>query len=370
MTVPGEGVGITDRVANVTISKWFKSMSDQAKQKHAFLHMLDKKKGIHMGCSGGDMVWPVEYKYADIKPHVDGALKTADRKTLTFDARLPWRGYESDEVWTLMEKLQNGGESAMVKLFKTREKKIKKGLHQQLGREWFKDGAATGNEHTFHGAESLFSGIGVQTAADKFATSLSSTYAGKSCSYTSLKSNATKGTDEEYGAWSGVLVNTNRNPGAGTRAWEDYADEYIRAGVLEAARGQDQEDRTDIILLAKEYYEELLNILDDKERISYRRGENVAMVKAGFTDFVEVDGVQIGWDFGMESHKTDANGDECQGYGFNMDQVGLYMLNESALWDSKTQWVMDYAAMRCYFWCLGNLRFEGPRHVLKFAAIS
>jgi hypothetical protein len=367
MAVAGDGVGVTDRVANVTISRWFKRLSDQAFQKWAFLKMLESKKRCFYGQSGGEMRWPVVYRYADVEAWVDGQPGGFQRNTFTFDAYLPWRGYRSNEAWSIKEELENGGEFGLVKLFKNREAFVKKGLYKKMGGEWFKDGAATGNEHTFHGAETLFSGIGAQTDANRLTTSFTSTYAGTSCSYTSLKSNAVAGTDEEYGVWSGIGVNTNRNPGTGIRAWEDYADEYIRTGVIEASYGDAQEDRTDMILLSKTSYEQLLNILDDKERIPFKRGEDVGMVKAGFTNFVEIDGVQVGWDFGMEAHTTDANSDVVHGYGFNFDEMGLYMLNKSALWDSKSGFSLDYASQRVLYWCLGNLRFESPRHVLKFA---
>ena len=63
--MPGQGVGVTERVAQVTISKWTKKVSDLAVQKFAFSAMLKSKGKIKYGCKGGEIRWPVRYRDPD-----------------------------------------------------------------------------------------------------------------------------------------------------------------------------------------------------------------------------------------------------------------------------------------------------------------
>jgi len=371
MAGTGVGVGVSQRVALTTIAKWMKKLSVQTTQKYALLKKLQMHGNIEYGCHGGELRWVVKYRDHDLAGHVDGAPKQFQRVKTTFNAALPWRGYESSDVITLKEKYEHGGQEAVVQIFNNREALIRDGLQRQLGREWFKDGNATGNEQTFHGIESFGSMTG-QTAADELATTLNDTYAGTSTSYTSLKSNAVKGTDEEYGVWSPVVVNSNRTPSGGSlRNWEDYADEYIRLGLIEADYGGVAGEMVDLVLLTKTAFRQFLNIADDKERINLSRGSELEMVRLGFKNAVELDGVPVMWDNGIAA--TDGASDTVYGYGFNCSKVKLKILGGSkskSLFNARVTWNDDYAATRLYFHLLGNLCFESPRHFIKFAAIS
>jgi len=370
MAGTGVGVGVSQRVALTTIAKWMKKLSEQTQEKYAFLKKLQQHNNIEYGCSGGELRWVVKYRDHDLAGHIDGAPKQFQRIKTVFNAALPWRGYEASDVITLQEKYEHGGKEAVVEIFNNREKLIREGLQRQLGREFYKDGNATGNEQTFHGIESFMSMTG-QTASDELATTLNDSYAGTSTSYTSLKSTAIKGTDEEFGVWSPVLVNTNRTPSGGSqRSWENYADEYIRLGLLEADRGGVAGEMIDLILLTKTSFRQLLNVLDDKERLAVMRGDS-EMAKFGFKNAVSLDGVDCMWDAGIAS--TDAASDTVHGYGFNMSKVKLKVLGgakSKSLFNARVTWNDDYAATRLYFHLLGNLCFESPRHFVKFADIS
>lgn len=366
----GEGVGVSQRVALTTIAKWMRALSKQTTQKYAFLSLLQSKGGIEYGCSGGQLRWGVKYRDHDLSAHIDGAPKQFAKVKTLFNAFLPWTGYESSEVITLQEKLEHGGSEAMIEIFAGREKQMREGLLRQMGREWFKDGNAVGST-SFHGIES-FCSVGGQTAADELATAPNDTYAGKSTAYTSLKATAVKGTDEEYGVWSPVIVNTNRTPSGGSlRTWEEYADEYLRLGIIEAQYGTTQEENLDLILLTKTAYRQFVNVVDDKERINIKRGSDAALTALGFSGALEFDGVSIMWDQGIAA--TDGQSNTVHGYGFNVDQMGLKILGggkRKTLFGAKVTWNDDYASDRIYMFLLGNLCFYSPRRHVKFCDIS
>lgn len=369
MAGTGVGVGVSQRVALTTIAHWARKLSQQTLEKYVFLKKLQQHGNIEFGKNGGELRWVVKYRDHDLTGYTDGAPKAFQKVKTVFNAALPWRGYESSDVITYQEKLEHGGEEAVVDIFNSREKLIREGLQRQLGREWFKDGNAAGNERTFHGVESFMSMTG-QTASDELATTPNDSYAGTSTAYTSLKATAVKGTDEEYGVWSPVIVNANRTPAGGSlRDWENYADEYIRLGILEAEHGATAGEMLDLILLTKTAYRQLLNILDDKERVAVQRG-TCGMADFGFKG-ISVDGVDCMWDFGVPS--TDGASNAVYGYGLNMSKVCLKVLGNKkskSLFKAKVTWNDDYAATRLWFALLGNLQFDSPRHFVKFAAIS
>lgn len=370
MAGTGVGVGISQRVALTTIAKWSRKLHTETIDKFLFLRKMREHGNIEYGCHGGEVRWVVKYRDHDISGYIDGAPKQFQKIKTTFNAALPWRGYESSDVITYQEKLEHGGTEAVVEIFNNREQLIRDGLQRQLGREWFKDGNASGNERRFHGIESFGSSTG-QTANDELATTPNDSYAGTSTSYTSLKSGAVNGTDEEYGVWSPVIVNTNRTPTSGTlRNWENYSDEYIRLGLIEADRGGYAGEQIDLILLTKLAFRQLQNVLDDKERLAVSRGKS-EMAKFGFGAVMSIDGVDCMWDRGIAA--TDGSSKVVSGYGFNMSKVKLKLLGgkkSKSLFTAKVTWNSDYASTRIWMACLGNLCFISPRHFIKFAAIT
>lgn len=363
----GEGIGVSQEAAAVTLANWAKSVGQLTTNKFAFTAALKNKKKIKYKQDGGEIRWPIRYRDHDIQAYTDMGTKTYVKTPTLKNANLEWRGFESTEAVTLMEKKQNRGKSAVVKIFKDRAQHVREGLMRRLGERWHKDGNSTAGvaENRFHGIESFGSFTG-QTATDKLATTPNDTYAGQGTGYTSLKSDATAG-ETEYGAWSPVIVNCNRTVGS-TRAWADFADAYLRSGILEASRGAMAEDNLDLILLNKSAYEDLLNIADDKERLVFERGDPLELVKMGFRQFVELDGVMVGWDFGVPA--ADESGNVVHGYGYNCDRMELKMLNDESLWELHSNFGMGQGADLMLFVSLGNLKFDSPRYHAIFKELS
>ncbi len=379
--MPGQGIGISKRVAQTTIAKWGQLVSEQTEQRYVLLAMMKKKGRIVHGCHGGEYRWVVRYRDHPIKGFIDMDPIDYVRENTKVNANLPWRSYRVTDVISEREKLENGGAQAMISIFKNREEVMRRGAIRQLAGEFFKDGnlAANSADDKWHGIESFMS-IGSQTAADLLATTHDDTYAGNSTAVAGLGADA-----ESARVWTPVVVNCDRTPSGGTqRDWADYADEYLRKGFLEASYGAGPEDNIDVALLTKTAFEALLNILDDKERIQVRRGGEAAVVKLGFDKFVEVDGVSVGWDAGVPSSDgTTADGGSnsdnsgagvtVHGYGFNTSRMKLMCMGpkgSKGIWRARTTFNDDYQADRIFMSHVGNLCFESPRHFVKFADIS
>jgi len=362
----GAGIGVSQRVAAATIAEWSKEVSEQTVQRYILLSMLQKKGRIKYGCNGGESRWVFRYRDHTLRGFPDNVPLSFTKETTIKNANLPWRGYYVADSITHQEKLEQGGDSAMIKIFEGRSELMRRGAIRQLAPEFFVDGnsAAAVANNSFHGIESMM-GIAAQTSSDHLATTHDDSYAGQSTAVNAL------GTGESSNVWTPVIVNTDYDPGDGTRSWANYADEHVRFGLIESTYSPSKEDNTDLILLTKSAYNDYLNILDDKERLNIKRGESIATAKMGFDKFVEQDGCVIGWDLAVPT--TDSDSMTVRGYGFNTDRMKLKVLGPKKsknLFDSRVTFNDDYQADRVVLRLLGNLCFESPRHFTKFADIS
>ena len=248
----------------------------------------------------------------------------------------------------------------MIKIFAKREEVIRRAAARALADEFYKDGNATGNESRFHGIES-FMGIGDQTGdlTSIIANTHDDTYAGLST--------AVAGLDATYDrVWTPTIINTNHTPSGGQQLWADFADQYIREAIFRTKHGNGPNDKLDLCMLNRDAYVDLLNILDDKERIPVNRGSGLALTQLGFGDHVEVDGCAVMWDEAVPT--TDSDSATVRGYGFTIGQMELKVM-EKQLFTSRVTFNDSYRADNIFLHLLGNLKFN-PRHFAKLADIS
>ena len=357
----GEGIGVSERVARTTISQWSKMVSEQTIDRYILLKMLQSKGRISYGNSGGEMRWVVRYRDHELKGFPDNAPISFGREHTLLNAKLPWRGYHLTDAITLREKLEQGGKEAMIKVFSNREEVMRRAAGRQLSGEWFKDGnsAANAAAETFHGLESFMS-QSAHTATQALCDTQNDTYAGLSTAIGGI----TGATNSKM--WTPTIVHTNKTVGGTPQPWTDKADEYIRKLLIENCYGAGPEDNQDLILLTKDSYEGLLNVLDGKEQLNFRRGESTGVAKFGFDKFVELDGCSIGWDAAVPS--TDAAGNTVRGYSFNTSRMKLKVLGSGkSLFKSRVTFNDNYQADHIFLYLLGNLVFESPRHFGKLA---
>ena len=358
----GEGVGVSERVAKTTISQWSKMVSEQTIDRYILLKMLQSKGRISYGNSGGEMRWVVRYRDHALKGFPDNSPVSFGREHTLLNAKLPWRGYHLTDAITLREKLEQGGKEAMIKVFANREEVMRRAATRQLAGEWFKDGNSTANAaaETFHGIES-FMGASTHTDTNVLAETQNDTYAGLSTAIGGI----TGATNTKM--WTPTIVHTADN----SNTWTDTCDEYIRKLLIQTCYGAGPEDNTDLILLTRDSYEILLNRLDDKERLNFKRGSDVGIAKFGFDKFVELDGCSIGWDAGVPSTDEQGLSSVVRGYSFNTDRMKLKVLGSGkSLFKSRVTFNDNYQADHIFLYLLGNLVFESPRHFGKLADLG
>ena len=210
------------------------------------------------------------------------------------------------------------------------------------------------------------SGIGTQTDADRLATTHTATYANLSTAV-----NTVGGTAQPR-LWTPVIVNTDRTPSGGSqRTWENYADEYMRYAFLQACYGQDKKNKVSLVLLNRDAWEQFLNLIDDKEEIQVGRGTDKELVSLGFEDHVKFDGVSVMWDDAVPT--TDDDALTVHGYGFTPERMMLKVLGKKGnkqLFTSRVTFNDSYRSDNIFMHLLGNLKFESPRHFIKFGDIS
>ena len=373
MANAGDGIGVTSRVSKVTLSKWIKKVSDQAERKMALVPILRKKGRINTLDGGGDLRWPVRYKYHDLLGHVDGLDRQVSRLNDLVNATLPWAGYEVVDAITPVEKAQNKGESAIVRIFDQKISQMQMSAAQRMAGQLYNDAsvAQANIPLPLHGIESMMS-IGSQTATAEFQSSSDDTYAGISTSRTVWTSDTTA---PGYEGWTPVVVNGNRTVSGSAVDWADAADEYLRAGLLKAHVTNDPDDMCDVVLLTQTRFKDLLNLLDDKERktVAPDYAESAYGFRPGST--VQYEGAMVNWDAACPA--SDADSYEVFGYGFNTSKMELCMLDVPGFSRGKDS-LFGFAEfldpgtaaswLRLLFY--GQLRFESPRYFVKFSKMG
>ncbi len=360
----GGGVGTSTRVASTTIEQWQKKVNDETSRHLPLLALLKKKGRVEYGNSGGQFRWVIQRDEHDLSPLLDMVAITRSRVDNKTAATLDWRGYVVTDAITLKEKLEQGGPEAMIKIFANREENMRRSAIRRLGAEMFKDGnlAANVTANTFHGIESMM-GIAAQTNTDARATTHNDTYGGLSTAVGTVSAEFTR-------AWTPVIVNTGKVVSGSTQAWADFADEYIRYGLFKATHGASPEDRPDITLLTQDAYNDLLNLLDDKERIVVERGSGLELTQLGFSSHVEIDGCAVTW--GAEVPATDEeDAVTVSGYMFNTSQMKLKVLGSGKnLFTAHLDYNPSYLADEITLTLWGNLQFQSPRYFGKLANIA
>jgi hypothetical protein len=357
----GGGVGVSPRVAATTIEEWAKVVSEEAEKHLPHIALMKSKGRIKQGqASGGGMRWVIRVKDHSLQGFADMSPIHYERVNTKFSATLPWRGYYMVDSISLREKLEQGGPEAMIKVFANREEVMRRAGIRSLADKFYLDGNTPANvaNEEFHGIES-FMGIGTQVASDLVASVHDDTYGGLSTAVAGLDPVNTR-------AFTPVIINTAHTPVAGLRTWAATADQYLRAAILRSTYGAGPGDRVGLFTLTQAAFEDLLNLLDDKERIMVMRGDSTKLVSMGFSA-VEVDGVPVIWDAAVPV--TDSDATVVSGYGWTIDQMELRLMNSGNLFSSKVTYNSTFCTDDILLYIVGNLKFN-PRHFVKLASIT
>lgn len=356
------------RVLRATREEWSKELHDETLESHPLLAMLNAKKRVTYGHGGTKLKWTVKYKQLELQGYADMEVLTWARNNLLQTAELDYRGYKVVDAISELEKLQNRGSmEQVIDLFASKAKQMAEDANERIGAEFYVDGNAPGNEKRLHGIES-FMGItpGSVTAADDFvgdttAAAINDSYAGLTT--TAGTYGGASATDPEYDFWKPTIVQVNQTGST----WAANCDSLVRKGIVNTRRTNRKNEALDIVLLTRADYRRLLEVLDDKERVIVDKSDQ-GIKKFGFTDYVNLDGVDVTFDPDIPT--TDANSDTVRGYGFNTSKMELCLMSKKGnFWDASGD-AFDESTQSFRFWIgfWGNLKFS-PRHFVKFADV-
>lgn len=354
---------------HATLSNYIKGEENNTLRNRKVLAMLKSKGRISFNWSGLDMVWRIRYAQGQMQGYADGETLTFPRRNRRQTATLPWRGYAMSESLNKLDKLKNRGREAIVNFYATLGEDMMKDMGEVFGPQVYVDGEAAGNGRKIHGIESYMGSSGVTRP---FVADPSDTYAGLSTALAAYGGSWT-GTwpngegDAKFDFFSPILVNyTGPDVGgvgwkSNTKTWEHTCIEALRFGILYAMRSKSNKGMLDTIILDRELYRQFLERLDERTRITVQsNASNSTLIKLGFSDVQNFDGVDITTEFGIPSGV---------GYGFNFDEMEMRSMQSQMFNVEGPDWDIATRSWRTAIDFLGNMT-SSPRSALKFAAFS
>lgn len=372
-----QGYSNTDfaRTVQTTMAKHFRTVEEAMMRDFKILALLQSGGRVMKNLSGRGFDWNVQYRLHDLEGNTGETQRNFIRKNLWKKAYLDYRGYQATDAIYYRETRENRGAEALIKVFEGMVGRLEKSMQQGLAREFWIDGNASGNEQSWHGIESFFgangtinSSTGAQRSANAadFVAYPSDTYAGLSTILGNYDGENESGqvwpngvADPEYDFWSPIHVNakcTGFTPS--THTWVNQGHEVMRFAIIHSQRNQVANEITHIFL-ARDWYYELLNLLDDKERIVIT--PELSLRQLGFRNVVGFDGLEVTWEASIAASR---------GYGINMKNVSLCCLDEQMLRTEGPEYDIKTQSWGAVVSTLSNLKFESPRNFFKMSNIA
>lgn len=370
------------RVVNTTIHKYIREVEVNILRNRKLLALMKSRGRITFNNSGDLADWKVRFKRAPMQGYADSDTLTFARRDRWRTAQIDWRGYAATDSMTKLERLKNKNTEAIVKVYSEIASNLMDDMDDQFGDEMYIDGNATGNGKRIHGTESWFSTSGASTKQpiglpnDTYAGLLTTlgNYGGN-WSTTGSTTTATDwptGTgDSHYDFWSPLIVDytsavaTSTSAGttgwaATTKTWPNTCREALRYGIIKGRKNKSKKGMLDLILLNDELFRLFEEKIEGNERIVVQRGDKQGMYALGFTDTINYEGVDVGYEYGVPTNV---------GYGWSMDNLELASLQGQMFVPEGPD--MDIASQSYRFSIdfFGNMRVN-PRYFVKFVNVS
>lgn len=353
------------RVVNTTTSKFFREEEINIMRHRKLLALLQDRSRVSMNNSGKDMDWKVRFTENGLVSYHDGGTLGMNRFNRWKTATLDWRGYVMSESMTEKEMRMNRGVEAIIKYYSNLMKTMRDDADRTFGDKFYIDGNAVGFEDDYHGIESFMGDSGTPSTTQPIAVN-SDSYAGLSTVLGeedgTWSGNWPEGTGgAAYDFWSPLLVDYTSTVAASSggwiaspKTWANTCVEAIRYLIINTMKNRNTP--LDIIMVTAPMYRDVMNFHDPLQRIVVEKnGSESKMTKLGFPGLINIDGVDIAWEYAMPANT---------GYGFAVDEMELLNMYETIFntvgptYEDRT---MSYLYTVRTF---GNLRFN-PRYFGK-----
>jgi hypothetical protein len=334
---------------------------------------LEGSGNIRTNMSGRGFDWEIQYRNHTPSGNNGETPRSFARQNLWKNAELEYRGAQVTDAIYKKEMLENRSASALVNVAGKMASRLLTSMEQYLAKEWVVDGYAAGNELRFHGLESFLGYNGTinkdtgatrtANAADPFAAP-SDTYAGLSTVLGAYGGSQKSGVwpngeaDPEYDFYSPVICNYTSSYFGGT-SWSANCTKALREALHQTRRNDTKQDQVDMCLMDRRLYIDMLNKLDEKERVVVSRTNGLRSY--GFTDVFEFDGVECSSENSIPAGVA---------YGLAIGNMELLCM-EGQLYNSEGPFYDEITQQYRYVVStLGNLKFKSPRNFFKLAAVA
>ena len=374
------------RTAATTLAKHIRDVEENMLRNYQLGALLEAAGRVNYNNSGEGFDWPVQYRLHKVEGNTGETARNFSRKNLWKTANLSYRGYQATDSMYYREFRSNRGEEGIIKVFDNFVQRLETSIEQSLGGEYYVNGEATANSQGWHGLETMFgdavpgqtfaaNGSGPQSAAaaDKVGVPFVTDYAGISTVpgiYGGEQESSVAWpngiADPEYDFWSPLIVDYTSDAFNGTLAdgstqsstWARQGDEAMRFAIIHAQRNSSQNGQITNIMLARDLYMELLNLIDEKERIQITSEHQLRAL--GFKNTVNFDGIEVSWELAVPSGI---------GYGLNYDNIELKSMDESLLRSEGPEYDIHSQSFNAVVSTLSNLKFSSPRNFFKLMTI-
>lgn len=317
--------GVTVRVNKTTIKDYVRGAEDLVTdQKYGLLKWLKKKGRYTFNNGGTDREWRVKYKRNTPVQMSDMEVMSFERLNRHEVASISWRMQSMNEAISKMEKAQNKGAAAIVKIWDDRIKTMTDDFLCDLDKQLYLDGSESGRENYLEGLKTVV-GKATDTAAQyPVPNQTTHTYAGLQTGPGYYGGSVTGGTypdgvyDPEYYFWTPFQTQYDHASFGGT-SWEDNCVEAMRYTLTYVEnRG---EDRPEIFWMSPILFAQFKNRQETKERVVIERGQDSDVVKLGFRS-LNFEGVDL-----VSDAHVPANGV----FGFPATAIELASLEDQLL---------------------------------------
>jgi hypothetical protein len=359
-----------------TLAEHIRDEENAIMRNFQMLALLENNGRMKMNCGGRGFDWPVRYKRRPVEGNTGETPRNFARVPTEKLAALGYRGYQSTDSIYEREKLENRGPEAIIQTFENMVSRITEDIRQTLATEPYIDGEASGNTTCWHGLESMFGSNGtvnISTGAQRAANAgdkvgyPTDTYADLITTLGQYGGENESGAvwpdgvaTPEYDFWSPLIVcynSTAFNGAADTFAAQ--GDEAMRYAIINAQRNSSLDGQVTNIILARNLYNDLLNLFDNKEQIQVTSENGLRAL--GFKNVVVFDGVEVSWETGVPTGV---------GYGINYNHIELRSMYGNLFESEGPEYDMHTQAYNSVVKTLSNFKFKSPRNFFKLISIT
>jgi hypothetical protein len=347
------------RVVNTTLVKYFRDVEDQTSRNRRLPALLKEKGRYSYGHSGREMEIRERFKRHSLTGYGDMDIINFARHDLWKRANLDWRGYVMSDSYSEKEKLMNRGTEGVIKYFTDLAETLKEDFDDQFSEEFYRDGNASGNEKLFHGIESFMgqttgAANGYKLPDDSFGQ-LDTDPGAYGGTWTGTWPNGTGPT--EYDFWSPIIIDdTDADAFSDGATWALNCVQVLGQAAIDCLRSGSKEGELDVFMVDRVMFAKLKDKLRAKEQINVERGgQDSGLVKVGFKNVVNVDGVDVTWEYGAPADTF---------YGFNCDKMQVRFMYDERWKVHGPVFREDDLSWRTLVATFGNIWWQ-PRHFCK-----